>query len=353
MRIFIWHGYLLGGTGSNIYTRQLAREWGLEGHEVTVFSQEPAPERFDLGGAATVKPDVGGLLPVFVIDRYEGWRGEAAAGLLARGARWVEANAAAIREHGPADRVVNHVPGGAVGAASGGGYVVKAHGPSPDFDARQPGAVGGAGGARGRPGDDRRLRTSATSSGRSAGGRRRPRDPAGRRRRALAPAPREQALEQLLAESRLDAPNPGNAEERLPDGGNAERLAASWRATARPSSTGKLIENKGVRSCSRRCAARRPCRDRRFHDYRRARAAGGARRAFTGPEHRHLVHLPALADAVVVPSIFPEASAWSPPRRRQPAARRSSPTTSAWPRSPADSTRLPVAPRRSGELPER
>ena len=31
MRIFIWHGYLLGGTGSNIYARQLAREWGRRG----------------------------------------------------------------------------------------------------------------------------------------------------------------------------------------------------------------------------------------------------------------------------------------------------------------------------------
>ena len=29
MRIVIWHGYLLGGTGSNVYTRQLAREWAL------------------------------------------------------------------------------------------------------------------------------------------------------------------------------------------------------------------------------------------------------------------------------------------------------------------------------------
>ena len=38
------------------------------GHDVTVFSQDPHPERFDLGGAATVRPDVGGLLPVFVID---------------------------------------------------------------------------------------------------------------------------------------------------------------------------------------------------------------------------------------------------------------------------------------------
>ncbi len=44
MRILLWHGYLLGGTGSNVYTRQLAREWSRMGHDVTVLSQEPRPE---------------------------------------------------------------------------------------------------------------------------------------------------------------------------------------------------------------------------------------------------------------------------------------------------------------------
>ncbi|HWG55753.1 MAG TPA: glycosyltransferase, partial [Gaiellaceae bacterium] len=73
MRILLWHGYLLGGTGSNVYTRALAREWARAGHEVTVFAQEPHPERYDLGGAEAVRPDVGGLLPVFVLDRYEGY----------------------------------------------------------------------------------------------------------------------------------------------------------------------------------------------------------------------------------------------------------------------------------------
>ena len=73
MRILLWHGYLLGGTGSNVYTRALAREWTRAGHEVTVFSQEPDPGLYDLGGAVTVRPDVGGLLPVFVLDRYEGY----------------------------------------------------------------------------------------------------------------------------------------------------------------------------------------------------------------------------------------------------------------------------------------
>ena len=43
MRILLWHGYLLSGTGSNIYTRALAREWSRAGHEVVVVAQEPIP----------------------------------------------------------------------------------------------------------------------------------------------------------------------------------------------------------------------------------------------------------------------------------------------------------------------
>ena len=72
MRILLWHGYLLGGTGSNVYTRALAREWSRAGHDVVVFSQDPHPDAYDLGGAGVVRPEIGGLLPVFVFDRYEG-----------------------------------------------------------------------------------------------------------------------------------------------------------------------------------------------------------------------------------------------------------------------------------------
>src|ERR687885_820096 len=71
MRILVWHGYLLAGTGSNVYTRALVHEWSRAGHEVVVLSQEPHPEAYDLGGAETVRPDIGGPLPVFVVDRYE------------------------------------------------------------------------------------------------------------------------------------------------------------------------------------------------------------------------------------------------------------------------------------------
>src|ERR1700757_613462 len=73
LRILLWHGYLLGGTGSNVYTRALAREWMRAGHGVTIVSQERHPERYDLAGARVVVPELpGGLLPVFVLDEYEG-----------------------------------------------------------------------------------------------------------------------------------------------------------------------------------------------------------------------------------------------------------------------------------------
>src|SRR5215218_300077 len=72
MRILLWHGYLLAGTGSNIYTQALAREWGRAGHEVVIFSQEPHAERFELAGAEVVRPYIADILPVFVLDRYQG-----------------------------------------------------------------------------------------------------------------------------------------------------------------------------------------------------------------------------------------------------------------------------------------
>ena len=64
---------MLGGTGSNVYTRALAREWSLAGHDVTVVCQERHAERYDLGGARVVVPELPDrLLPTFVLDRYEG-----------------------------------------------------------------------------------------------------------------------------------------------------------------------------------------------------------------------------------------------------------------------------------------
>jgi glycosyltransferase involved in cell wall biosynthesis len=318
VRIVIWHGYLLGGTGSNVYTRQLAREWARGGHDVTVLCQEPHPESYDLGGAQVVRPDVGGLLPVFVLDRYEGYRVK----LLHDCPReeldaWVEANAAALRRVLPADFLLcNHVLlGGEVGARSGSSYAVKAHGSELEYS------------LRGRPeleawGREVLDRASAVFVG-SAHIREVLEEVCGHVERVhevppgvdveeWQPQPRDEALAALVAESRLDPPNPRNVNERLPDEGNAERLA-SFLAGDAPTVVyfGKLLRNKGVHvllEALRGVDARAVVVG--FGDYRGEleRLADHDRTLFTGPfEHRHLVHLLALADACVVPSIFPEA----------------------------------------------
>jgi glycosyltransferase involved in cell wall biosynthesis len=318
MRIFVWHGYLLAGTGSNIYARQLSREWRREGHDVTVFSQEAHPERYDLGGAETVRPDAGGLLPVFVLDEYEGYEVKRVQDCVREELdAWVEANAAAMRARLPADLVfVNHVLlGGPVGKATGARYVVKAHGSELEYSMRGNPELA----AWGREALDA---AAATIVG-SAHIREVVADVCGEVERVhevppgvdvelWRPAARAEALAALVAESRADPPNAGNANERLPDEGNAERLA-SFLAGDRPTVVyfGKLIENKGVQilfEAMRGLNARAVIVG--FGDYRAEleRLARGLDALFTGPlEHRHLVHLLALADAAVVPSIFPEA----------------------------------------------
>jgi len=125
------------------------------------------------------------------------------------------------------------------------------------------------------------------------------------------PLPREEALARLLEEARRDPPNPGNANERLPDQGNAARFAEFF---AQPGSVvlyfGKLIYNKGVHLLLEALAGL----DAKavvvgFGDYRdelEALAPPGT--LFTGPlEHRHLAPLLPLCEVAVVPSIFPEA----------------------------------------------
>ena len=124
-------------------------------------------------------------------------------------------------------------------------------------------------------------------------------------------SPRDEALAALVAEARRDPRNPGNANERLPDEGNAERLAR-FLAGDEPTVVyfGKLLRNKGVHvllEALEGVDARAVVVG--FGDYREELEAMAPERVlFTGPlEHRHLVHLLALADACVVPSIFPEA----------------------------------------------
>ena len=39
MKILLWHGYLLTGSGSNVYTANVAREWRSAGHDVVIMCQ--------------------------------------------------------------------------------------------------------------------------------------------------------------------------------------------------------------------------------------------------------------------------------------------------------------------------
>jgi glycosyltransferase involved in cell wall biosynthesis len=318
VRILLWHGYLLGGTGSNVYTRALAREWSLAGHDVTVVCQERHAERYDIGGARVVRPELpNGLLPVFVLDRYEGLEARLLQELTpAEREAFVEANAAALRELLPADLVfTNHVLLGApVGVATGAPYRVKAHGSELEYSMRGHEELAAWG-----------RETLAYAEAVYVGSEhirevledvvghvdRVVEVPPGVDVEEFVLEPRELALANLIAEARGDAPNPGNVNERHPDHGNEERLATFF-AEETPTVVyfGKLIPQKGVHlllEALREVDARAvivgfgPARA-------ELEAAAPQGTLFTGPlEHRHLRHLLPLADVTVVPSVFPEA----------------------------------------------
>ena len=241
---------MLGGTGSNVYTRALAREWSRAGHEVVVFSQERHPELYDVGTAEVVRPEIGGLLPVFVLDDYEGLEARRLPDLTREEReRFVELNAAAVRERLPADVVfANHVLlGGPVAAASGARYAVKAHGSELEYSMRGNDELA----AWGRESLERAHAVFVGSGHIRAvledvvGHVDRVHEvPPGVDIDEFVPEPRAQALERLLAEARADPPNPGNASKRLPDEGNAERLAG-FLAADEPTVVyfGKLLYN--------------------------------------------------------------------------------------------------------------
>src|SRR5436190_12362882 len=94
MRILIFHGYLLRGTGSNVYNASLCRALRELGHEVHLLCQERQAHELDFVDAVgrftgerlqvevvrepvrctAYLPDIGSLLPVYVADRYEGFQ---------------------------------------------------------------------------------------------------------------------------------------------------------------------------------------------------------------------------------------------------------------------------------------
>jgi glycosyltransferase involved in cell wall biosynthesis len=98
MNIIITHGYLLTGTGSNLYVNNLVRELCKKGHNIYLVCQEYDPMSFDYvnefysfatdnnsyqlegqkeseysGKCIAFRPNLNGFLPVYVYDHYDGF----------------------------------------------------------------------------------------------------------------------------------------------------------------------------------------------------------------------------------------------------------------------------------------
>jgi glycosyltransferase involved in cell wall biosynthesis len=96
MRFLIFHGYMLRGTGSNIYNANLSRALAKLGHEVHLLCQDRETK---IEGVEIHNPDIHGLLPVYVKDPYEGFEVKAFPELSEDELdRYIEANVAAVRE---------------------------------------------------------------------------------------------------------------------------------------------------------------------------------------------------------------------------------------------------------------
>jgi len=162
VRILIFHGYLLRGTGSNVYNAELAAALVGLGHEVHLLCQDPAPlelgavdavgewsggvlqvqSRRDPARLTAYRPDIGGLLPVYVADRYAGVEARPFPELSeAELDRYLDSNVAAVRDVAqrvaPELALANHLVMGpailARGLPEGMPYVVKIHGSALEY----------------------------------------------------------------------------------------------------------------------------------------------------------------------------------------------------------------------------
>jgi glycosyltransferase involved in cell wall biosynthesis len=138
MRVLLFHGYMLRGTGSNIYNVNLARALARLGHEVHLLCQD---REVQIEGVEIHNPDIHGLLPVYVKDPYEGFEVKAFPELTeAELDRYIDANVAAVREVAEAvggidAALANHlVMGPAILArAAVGPFAAKIHGSALEY----------------------------------------------------------------------------------------------------------------------------------------------------------------------------------------------------------------------------
>jgi glycosyltransferase involved in cell wall biosynthesis len=163
VRVLIFHGYLLRGTGSNVYNAALGEAFAKAGHEVHLLCQDRVPfelpwvdaagdwdrgvldltVRRDPPRATVYRPDIGGLLPVYVADRYDGVEARPYPTLSEDElAAYVESNVAAVREvverARPDVALANHLVMGPLIlaralAGTGVPYAVKIHGSALEY----------------------------------------------------------------------------------------------------------------------------------------------------------------------------------------------------------------------------
>ncbi|MEA2410780.1 MAG: hypothetical protein QOC77_1341 [Thermoleophilaceae bacterium] len=165
MRTLIFHAYLLRGTGSNIYNASLAKALVKLDHEVHLLCQDAQAGELDFVDAVgrwvegeleievlnepvrctAYLPDIGGLLPVYVADEYEGFEARRFADLDdGELDRYLEANVRAVRDvaerSGAEVALANHLVMGPVivKRAVGGRvpYAVKVHGSALEYTVR-------------------------------------------------------------------------------------------------------------------------------------------------------------------------------------------------------------------------
>jgi glycosyltransferase involved in cell wall biosynthesis len=147
VRVLVFHGYLLHGTGSNVYNASLAQALAAQGHEVHLFCQDRRADELDwVRGNDNITvhvPDIGGLLPVFVADRYEGFVVKTFPELTDEELdRYLDANVRAVRqvaEHygAPDAALANHlIMGPVILARAGLRYAIKVHGSDLSYTVR-------------------------------------------------------------------------------------------------------------------------------------------------------------------------------------------------------------------------
>src|SRR3954468_10781391 len=166
MRILVFHGYLLRGTGSNVYNARLAAALARRGATVDLLCQERRPRELPFVDAIGTwvdgephvdvvrepvrvtawRPDIGDLLPVYVADRYEGFEAKPFLECTDEEiATYVERNVAAVRAVAARARpdvaLANHLVMGplilARGLAAGVPYAVKVHGSALEYTVKR------------------------------------------------------------------------------------------------------------------------------------------------------------------------------------------------------------------------